>query len=179
MSYTINEHRHRFAAWAAGRAASVNGCRFTVEDAKIILERSAMVDLIAHPNDLPIPLEMDSFHRSWRNKIILEAEKIGLTNFTHGVAAKLINIYLKAAFVCGGYHEHERVKALHPPIDSVLLDELYSKNTGGLKKNWSLARKIRWSKFNSDEYEAVISAIRKVNGDRAMWEIEKFWRGYQ
>lgn len=39
MSYSIEEHKHRFAAWAAGRAATVNGCRFKVEDGKKILER--------------------------------------------------------------------------------------------------------------------------------------------
>jgi hypothetical protein len=45
--------------------------------------------------------------------------------FTHGIAAKLVNVYLKSVFVCGGRHDHPRVRALHPPIDSLLLDALY------------------------------------------------------
>ena len=42
MSYSIEEHKHRFAAWAAVRAANVNGCRFTVEQGKDILEKAGM-----------------------------------------------------------------------------------------------------------------------------------------
>jgi hypothetical protein len=38
MPYSIEEHRHRFAVWAAGRAATVNGCRFKVEQGKEIIE---------------------------------------------------------------------------------------------------------------------------------------------
>jgi hypothetical protein len=52
------------------------------------------------------------------------------------VAAKLINVYLKAVFVCGGQHSNKRVKSLHPPIDSQLLDELYNQNIGDLKREW-------------------------------------------
>ncbi|MBE0440175.1 MAG: hypothetical protein IBX57_10550 [Gammaproteobacteria bacterium] len=42
MPYSIEEHKHRFAAWAAARAANVNGCRFTVEQGKDILEKASM-----------------------------------------------------------------------------------------------------------------------------------------
>jgi hypothetical protein len=37
MIYSIEEHKHRFAAWAASRAANVNKCRFRVEQGKKIL----------------------------------------------------------------------------------------------------------------------------------------------
>jgi hypothetical protein len=181
VPYTIEEHKHRFAAWAAGRAANVNGCRFSVEQAKEILETSRINQLIADPNNLPLPENIDTCHREWRNRIITAAGNSGL-NFTHGVAAKLINIYLKASFVCGGHHAHPRVQALHPPIDSVLLDELYSQRNGeiGLRRNvWREARRIRWSKFDSQQYENVISNIRASMPNQALWEVEQFWRGYQ
>jgi hypothetical protein len=62
MKYNIDEHQHRFAAWAAGRVASVKGCRFTVEQAAQILDQ---VDF-----NLPSPDEFDAQHRDWRSKVI-------------------------------------------------------------------------------------------------------------
>lgn len=148
MPYSITEHKHRFSAWAASRAASVKGCRFSVEQGKVILEQSGLRELIEFPLALPAPEHVDDTHRSWRNKVINTANGAGL-NFTHGVAAKLINIYLKAAFVCGGHHDHPRVCALHPPIDSVLLDGLIAKNVGNLRSQWRRYATIRWSNFDS------------------------------
>ena len=178
VPYNIEEHKHRFSAWAAGRAANVIGCRFSVEQAKTILESAGLNQLLADPNNLPLPQHIDDNHKEWRGKVIAAALTQGL-NFTHGVAAKLINIYLKAGFVCGGHHANARVQALHPPIDSVLLDELYDKNIGGFRTIWNKARKTRWSKFDSDEYELVIKNIRAALPNQAMWEVEQYWRGYQ
>ena len=178
MPYTIGEHKHRFSAWAAGRAANVSGCRFSVEQAKTILETAGLNQLLANPSNLPLPQDTDNYHREWRNAVIVAARNQGL-NFSHGVAAKLINIYLKAGFVCGGHHSDERVRALHPPIDSVLLDELSARNVGGFRRAWNEARRIRWSKFDSAQYEAVIINIRASMPNQALWEVEQYWRGYQ
>lgn len=178
MPYTIEEHKHRFSAWASGRAASANGCRFSVEQAKTILEAAGLNQLLADPNNLPLPQDIDTCHREWRNSVITEAGNRGLT-FTHGVAAKLINIYLKAGFVCGGHHAHANVQALHPPIDSVLLDELSAQNIGGNRHAWNEARRIRWSNFDSQQYETVINNIRATMPNQALWEVEQYWRGYQ
>jgi hypothetical protein len=179
MPYTIEEHKHRFAAWAASRAASVKGCRFSVEQGKAILERVQLNRLLPSPENLPAPKSFDEVHREWRNQVVSAAQELGL-EFTHGVAAKLINTYLKAAFVCGGYHNHIRVKAIHPPIDSLLLNELSRQNVGGFRRAWNEARQIRWSKLNSDEYERVIHSIRAaLKPDAALWEAEQYWQGYQ
>jgi hypothetical protein len=178
VPYTIEEHKHRFSAWAAGRAANVNGCRFSVEQAKEIIEAAGLNQLLADPNNLPLPQDTDTRHREWRNSVITAAERLGLP-FTHGVAAKLINIYLKAGFVCGGHHAHANVQALHPPIDSVLLDELSAQNIGGYRRAWNEARRIRWSNFDSHQYETVINNIRNSMPNQALWEVEQYWRGYQ
>ena len=48
--YTIEEHKHRFAVWAASRASSVKGCRFSVLQGKMIIENSKLkqfVDAVA------------------------------------------------------------------------------------------------------------------------------------
>jgi len=179
MSYLIDEHKHRFSAWAAGNAASVKGCRFSVEQGKAILDGSALRGLLERPNELPIPGQLDAAHRAWRHQIVQLASMHGLT-FTHGVAAKLINVYLKAAFVCGGHHSHPHVHALHPPIDSVLLGHLEEKNVGNLRTKWHRYGVLRWSRFDSGTYEAAIADIRDVlPPGRPLWAIEEFWKGHQ
>jgi len=178
MRYTIKEHRHRFAAWAAGRAANVIGCRFSVQQGKRILETAGLDRLLAGPDKLPPPNRIDSAHRRWRGAVISAARKLGL-KFTHGVAAKLINIYLKAGFTCGGHHNHKRVRALHPPIDSLLLAELRRLDVGGFRRQWAEAAQLRWSKFDSEQYESVVCSIRTSLKSRALWEVEQYWRGYR
>jgi len=175
----IEEHKHRFAVWAAGRAASVKGCRFTVAQAKIMLEVAGFKPELSTPAKLPLPQAIDSVHRAWREKVINKAHELSIHAITHGVAAKLINIYLKAIFVCGGHHDHPSVQSLHPPIDSILLSELSVQNFGGFQKAWDEARKIRWSKLNSDQYETVIKNIRVSMPNQALWKIEQYWQGHQ
>jgi len=179
MPYTIETHKHRLAAWAASRAASTSKlCRFKVKTGIDILENAGFTDSFV-VDHLPKPDEMDKHHKIWRSKIINEAKKQDLT-FTHGVAAKLINIYTKVRFVCGGHHDDKRVQSLHPPIDEVLLKELARKNIGEAKSEWKRFRNARWSKYDSETYEGVIKLIRNsLSKDRPLWEIEKYWQGYQ
>ncbi|WP_420789083.1 hypothetical protein ACOI2Q_18400 [Shewanella algae] len=95
------------------------------------------------------------------------------------MAAKLINIYLKSIFVCSNDHDNKKVKAIHPPIDSVLLDALY-RNASGKRSEWQAARKARWSKLTSAQYQAIIDAIKStISDEKGLWEIEEFWQGYQ
>jgi hypothetical protein len=107
-----------------------------------------------------------------------EAKNMGLL-FTHGVAAKLINMYLKTIFVCGGHNSHENVISLHPPIDAVLLKSLRTQDVGGFKEQWKQAEKVKWSKFSSDNYESVIGNIKKAMNDKPLWFIEEYWQGFQ
>ncbi|MCB2141089.1 hypothetical protein KQH27_00110 [bacterium] len=179
MPYSIEEHRHRFAAWAASRASTVNGCRFRVSKGQKIIELSGLMKIGENIDYLPNPDEFDDYHREWRYCIIEQAHKYQLP-FTHGIAAKLINIYLKSIYVCGGQHDDQRVKAIHPPIDSVLLDSLCENNTGELFNDWQVAQKIRWSKLESKQYEDLIGCIKKVIPvGVGLWFIEEHWQGYQ
>ena len=179
MPYTIYEHKHRYASWAASRAASTKPCRLTVLSGKEIIETVGLHRIISDPSNLPSPDKIDTSHRFWRETAIDAARNKDISGFSHGVAAKLINVYLKGIFVCGGHEEHNNVAALHPPIDSLLLYGLYSNNVGGLRKQWDVARKIRWSNFDSAQYEAVIAAIRTAMGGSPLWQVELYWPGYQ
>ena len=176
--YGIERHSHLFAAWAASRAASVKGCRFKVEQGRAILEAAGFKTDFSGPEKLPASEDTNKEHRRWRASIINAAKSQGLT-FTHGVAAKLINIYLKSRFVCGGHHRHERVRNLHPPIDGVLVRTLAELDIGGYAKQWRKVRKTRWSKLNSEQYEAMIALIRESMKGEALWKIEEYWAGNQ
>ena len=179
MPYSIEEHKHRYSAWAASRAASTITSRFSVLQGKRIIENIGLNQLIARPELLPSPKTINAIHRRWREDAIRAAVDEGLEGFSHGVAAKLINVYFKGTFVCAGHDQHVNVAALHPPIDSVLLNALYKENVGELRDDWAIARGIRWSKLNSDQYEHLIANITNVMGNRPLWEIEEFWRGHQ
>jgi hypothetical protein len=179
MTYSIQEHRHRFAAWAASRAASIRSCSFKVVQGKEIIESSGLMEIGKSVNNLPDPADFDRHHRKWRESVIKAARERQLT-FTHGVAAKLINVYLKAIFVCGAQYDEPRIKAIHPPIDSLLLDALYKENVGGLRDDWQEARKSRWSKLDCEKYEHLIECIKKVVSPKdGLWRIEEYWQGYQ
>ena len=179
MPYSIEEHQHRLAAWDAATSASASRlCRFRVQVGIDILEACGFNAQLASPDQLPAPESIDDEHEKWRNKVIAKAGEKEII-FTHGVAAKLINCYLKVRFVCAGQHEHERVKCLHPPIDATLLRVLKEANVGGFRSDWKRLHDTRWSKFNSLQYEEVIRLIRLSIPGRPLWEIEKFWRGYQ
>jgi hypothetical protein len=179
MPYSISDHKHRFAAWTAGRAASVKGSRFKVKFIQELLRDigfAQLVDTATLPD--PDPVQVDAKHKEWRIQLLEAAERRGVS-LSHGVAAKIINVYLKTVFVCGGAAGDPKVMALHPPIDSVLLDALYEKDIGKEKLAWKHARRIRWSLLSSDEYEAVVAAIRRTVGGAPMWAIEEHWKGYQ
>jgi hypothetical protein len=176
--YRIERHHHLFAAWAAGRAASVKGCRFSVEQGRAILEACGFNPDFSTPEQLPPPERIDEQHRLWRGEAIRATDSQALA-FPHGVAGKLINIYLKSRFVCGGHHAHERVRDLHPPIDDVLLCTLADLNVGGYARQWRSARYTRWSKLGSDEYEQLIGLIRDSLKGEPLWKIEEYWKGNQ
>jgi hypothetical protein len=170
--YDLNEHTHRFAVWAASRAASVKGCRFSVAKGKAWIEAvEGLKECICQPKKLSDIDDFDGTHRQWREDII----RVSRRPIKHGIAAKLINIYLKVAIIQHGSADPEIVKMIHPPIDRILLGEL-RRSRPDIWRN----QNVTWSTFSSDEYENVIKKIRKTLGNNcALWKIEEFWRGYQ
>ena len=175
MPYTIEDHKHRFAAWAASRAASVKTCRFSVELGKKLLEKCGGLTEAAEPERLPPPAIFDAVHRRWRS-VVVEVAEAHDKPFTHGIAAKLINVYLKSRFVCGGYHEHERVHNLHPPIDGVLLKTLAKRNFGGYGNRWTAHP---WTTLTPGQYEQLIGLVRETVNGVSLWKIEEYWKGNQ
>jgi hypothetical protein len=95
-----------------------------------------------------------------------------------GIAAKLLNVYLKAAFVCGGEHDQPRVKVIHPPIDRVLLIGLAGSPEMKSKTDWK--RFHPWTDLDSERYQDLIGCIRAALPEgEPLWKIEEYWPGYQ
>lgn len=177
MPYTIYEHVHRFSVWAASTAArSSKVSRFDVETGKAILEGSEF-DANFLAAGLPPGREIDARHREWRAAVITAAGNHG-KDFSHGIAAKLINVYLKAAFVVIGRQLDEGVCALHPPFDRLLLDRLRAADPDR-RRAWGILKNTGWSRWTSDEYETAVRLAKEERGGRPLWTIEEHWRGYQ
>lgn len=175
-TYTKKLHEHRLAAWAASRAASTSPkCRFKVKKGFTILENSGFDESFVIDEVCTVE-KVDALHKQWRLKVIEVANSEGL-EFSHGVAAKLINCYIKTRFVCGGLDD-EKIKNLHPPVDSILLENLRKLNKKVKPNPWKEYCEKRWSKFDSETYENVIKEIRKMLDEEPMWMIEKYWNGY-
>lgn len=179
-SYTIDEHNHRLAAWAAATAARASClCRFPVGKGFAILEEGGFTSTFSSLENLPDPSKFDLVHKEWREIVIEKAENQKV-KFSHGVAAKLINCYLKVRFVCANLEHSPKVAALHPPIDDLLLKSLADNDVGGLKKEWKRLRASRWSKFDSDTYQNAINCIREILPEpEPLWRIESYWTAYR
>jgi hypothetical protein len=178
--YDIAEHVHRFAAWTASRAASATrGHRFRVNKGKKIIEGAGLKKLLSGPDELPDIAKMDDAHKAWCEQVITQANEITPTaHFTHGIAAKLINIYLKAGLVTVGNRDNERVGALHPPIDRVLLHKLAEVDRERADF-WRSKEKRGWTNFTYTEYQEVIVKIReKLGEENRLWMIEEHFQGY-
>jgi hypothetical protein len=173
MSYDIYEHVHRFAAWAASTAARQGHHSLHVVDGLKIIEGAELDKVLrGGKNVLPDENCADKWHKEWRKKIVRNAHSKGLT-FSHGVAAKLINVYLKAGFVTIANQNDKKVRALHPPVDAAVLDGLRAGGPG-------IPRSFRWSRLTSEQYQVVIDNIRKQLGDeKRLWMIERHFRGYR
>jgi hypothetical protein len=180
MMYNIQLHQHRFSAWAAARAASVKGKRFTVKTCVGWLEAFGFGPSLTIEM-LPLPENVDSKHREWREQLIAEAKLQSAFELSHGQAAKIINCYIKARFLNPHDAEKERLAAFHPPIDRLLLNEIvkHAGLSGEDLKIVRSGRNIGWSSLNSQQYEALVGILRRLSPSQPFWRIEEFWPGYQ
>ena len=123
-----------------------------------------------HTKQIQSPSRVDVVYLAWRKAVIQEARKDGL-EFTHGIAAKLINLYLKAKFTCGGYADHTHVPP--SPIDSLLL-KAFNRTKQPMDR-----LPVHWSTFDSQTYQQVIHALRETWNNYPLWKTESLWKGYR
>jgi len=172
--FEIADLRHTFACWAASTAARTSRqCRFPVKAGVALINGVGLADYVAKYFDGGEDPRFDETHKEWRNALVAMAQR---EHFTHGVAAKLINVYLKAAMVVGHADGLGVRKQLHPPIDRLLLNRLEEIGFGDRTDEWT---STPWSQLNSDQYQALIDEIRTALDGEPLWMVEEHWPGHQ
>jgi hypothetical protein len=173
MAYDLSEHRHRFAVWAAARAAqrgftSVGHLRQALEATDIRL-------LLANSKTLLVSsAEFDALHKKWCAEIKQCLARKNL-DATYGRTAKLVAVYLKAAVILAGAFDTPLGRSAHPPIDRILLQALAASNEikSPHQKEW---REINWTELDEPEYWKLIGQLRSaLPSDSPFWMLEKYW----
>ena len=174
MAYDHFEHRHRFAAWAASRAAQ-RGLTST-EVLCAAIEASALPEFVRSSEALNIDaVAFERQHRSWCRAILKFLKRRGIEEATYGRAAKLVAIYLKAMVVVGPCASSELAAMAHPPIDSMLLKRIAT--IAAVEPSLRLRlRSIAWTKLDEKEYYSLIAALRSVMvPSDPWWKLEEYW----
>ncbi|MBC8555716.1 MAG: hypothetical protein H8D23_39390 [Candidatus Brocadiales bacterium] len=178
MSYNLSKHKHLFSAWAASTAASSSKkLRFTIERGITALEHAGFPDDITNKS---VPMEKKKFDEWHKNKCSLIIISLKDPQCSYGIAAKLINVYLKAFLVCDESTPNALRAIIHPPIDRVLLKGLMqnSKNINdGNYLFWRDAMNGAWSTYSKERYFEVINKIHLLFAEG--WLVEEFWGGHQ
>lgn len=200
--YTLTEHRHRFAIWAAGRAYSRQGPGHTMAVASQLINDTS-VGQITTLDDLPSPNEIDdhldglfrevmgraekiTYKREWRDKTTghSRTEECQL-ECTYGRAQKLVNIFLKSKLIVAGVDERDaKLARLHPPLDRQLLAAIGRHlNTPPFKGSdlqkvfkEALLKGSSWTTFDKAAYDAHINVVKEIQKDRPLWGIEWLWQ---
>lgn len=168
--YTHFEHRHRFAAWAAARAAQRGFLKSAILYEAI--EECGVKDTLQSGAWPTSAKAVDAKHRLWCGRMITLWKTGGVSKATYGRAAKLLNVYLKCMLVVGPHLQTAFARLAHPPIDRILLKALA--RTATTRRGFG---KIDWTKLDEERYFALITALRTEKLDQpAFWRIEEHWK---
>jgi hypothetical protein len=170
--YSIHALQHQYASWCAARAVAVPCASITNEAVLAAIEAAGLHNFITSSELLPATEMIDSWHRDMRLRILQALSAYGYKK-SHGVAAKIINIYFKTIFCHPGSCHDPSVMAMHPPIDSEVVSGIHAFGNG----NDALWRGVSWTKLSSDEYDALVADIRARADGRPLWQVEQLWRG--
>ena len=177
--YSLGEHRHRFACWAAARAASMKFAGGSNRAMRIALEESALPALLLGPPQAwpQSAAEFDRAHSRWCGDVVSSLHGQGVETATYGRAAKLVAVYVKAMIVCGDDAESALGEVAHPPIDRLLLQTLAKQPRfpSQLRRDW---RRTSWTTLDIDGYDEVILSLRQAGLDyQGFWRVERWWSG--
>ncbi len=191
----LAENRLKFASWTASAAARPRGKHaikgFSSEKGLEIIKKSNLGELSEGWCKLPSPDDFDDWHEKKRKDVIKISDCVLEKKFTHGIAAKLINVYLKSLFLASSQENLSKenvskMNAIHPPVDSQLLEclaknldvhqEISKQELDSLRERW---KNVKWTQLDSDGYMKVIDSFKKVTSGKGLWVIEKYWPGFQ
>ena len=175
MSYDLNEHRHRFAVWAAARASQRG---FTqVKHLRDALQATDIQKILSDPQTLQFSaIQFNAQHRRWCSTICSSlAQSLPRSDVPYGRAAKLVAVYLKAIVIMGDVWDSSLGRNLHPPIDRILLQALARSDriTSVHQAAW---RSINWTQLDEIRYYELIDQLRgAIPDDAPFWTIEEYW----
>lgn len=177
MTYTIEEHRHRFAVWTAARAVSRGFVGTECVERAI---RSCKIREYVEAYD-ESPLTTDQYrdlHVEWCRRIReYWARSCGIPRgkATYGRAAKVVAVYLKTVKVIVDPWSPLSLVA-HPPIDETLLVSVSNLEVWDKKKKNQLAS-TKWTKLKRKAYLDLVDDLRAALPiDVPFWCIESCWQ---
>lgn len=175
MAYDVFEHKHRFAVWAAARAAQ-RGFGVTTVDVGGAVEHCGIVEFLRDPSSIHVGRDrFNTLHKGWCRCIIRSLTEKGVRDATFGRAAKIVAVYLKSMVVVGSDPGCSLASAAHPPLDRVMLQNLSSDSEiqSPYKHTWKNAA---WTKLGEKEYyELVGQLFACLDADKPLWHLEKYW----
>jgi hypothetical protein len=175
--YDIEEHRHRFAAWAAARATQ-RGLT-SVEHLCQALNSSGLRKFLAKCDTKSVDeTAFDRHHGKWCRAIVRYLRNAGIKpkHVTFGRAAKLVAVYLKSMIVLGPGFGSALCRVAHPPIDSILLFNLTRSPevVSPHKHEWAA---LRWTSLEEPGYYRLIKQLRDILAPgEPFWMLERFWK---
>jgi hypothetical protein len=173
-AYDISEHRHRFAVWAAARAAQRGFT--TVGNLRDALEATDIRQVAFAAKSRHVTAEQfDALHRRWCSAISAYLRSRDIANVTYGRSAKLVAVYLKTIVIMGENWDSPLGRHMHPPIDRTLLQRLASSDRVTLphKVEWRL---ITWTQLGESDYYRLVEQLRSaIPQDAPFWTIEESW----
>jgi hypothetical protein len=177
FSYSIDEHRHRFAVWTAAAAVRRGFSGTTPDRVSRAIEASGLrLVAFADPSVWPTDTrQLDMLHENWAHSIRASLEAEGVS-CSYGRAAKMIAVYLKATVILRVPISQEFAKLIHPPIDRALLQAL-SSDSKFAADDRELWRRTAWTTLDEDQYFRLIETFRVNGRDRpGFWQVERYWR---
>ncbi len=168
-TYTIQNHIHNFAIWTAARASQRDFAK-----TKYIQAAIASTDLKAFAEgklpQIKQAMEFDQFHKKTCQAIIDFFKTHNLPHCSYGRAAKIVAIYLKTAVIMPSRGEGNLASIIHPPIDSILLNNLHQEPE---YKKLRLNERS-WTKLEKEEYWDLWEQLKTIQKE-PYWALERFW----
>tara|TARA_B100000965_G_C19388722_1_gene667978 strand:- start:98 stop:727 length:630 start_codon:yes stop_codon:yes gene_type:complete len=205
-SYSLDFHKHTLSKWAACRAASQSkNFKFSVELGSELLilgkkgfqvSNQDFIDYIKQIENFNSQDDFDSWHHqtitnmtSGSNKVenLLNINNKSLNNYTYGIAAKILNCYLKVFFL-ESFGNQEFADFIHPPVDAILLKALKKEDKklfnfkNPIFTNIGVQKIPTWTRITEDEYKEIIKLMKEFvfsKNQNGLWKIESFWIGHQ
>lgn len=162
----LDSMRFEFFAWAAARAAQAGSSKTTVA-----VLRKSLVDADAANWHRTSTADSVQAYDAWHVGVIEAVlnKMASVPSMSWGIAAKLVNVYIKGRWLLDDHHLGPMRSFGHPAIDSILLGVI------GKAYGTTYSRSLRWQRMTRVEYEGLIAHLRQNHPTQAIWTIEATW----